>query len=249
MKKLLKSFFMVFVMAMAFVITGVSVKAAPAKPATPTGLSLYNYDKGTVQVTWKIDSNLSGVLYKEGNYYGRCGWGYEVIFMDAKGKKIKTATAGKVDSTTAAAMATSSKLKNTAYKVRIRSYLEYQDANGNNQKIYSDPATKTFVPRAVIKKGKNMGNSIARIYWNKVSGAKSYTMYISSNNGKTFKKVGTTKKTYLDTKKLVKYKYYYVYVQANGVKVGSKRYNSTKMSQNKTANGYKFYIYTTYTYK
>ncbi len=245
MKKLLKSIFMMSVMVMAFAVTGITASAAPAKPATPKGVALHNYEGSTVQVTWKLDPNLSGVSYQEGDHYGTCGWGYEAVFLNAKGKTIIKARVGTINGQ-AAAMATSSKLKNAAYKVRIRSYLTYYDANGNLQYVWSSPATKTFVPRAVIKRGKAIGGGKAKIYWNKVSGAKSYTLYISSNNGKSFKKVGTTKKTSMNTKTLKKYKNYYVYVQANGVKVSGKRYNSTKMTKNKKANSYKFYIYTTY---
>ncbi len=248
-KKLLKSIFMMSVMVMAFAVTGITASAAPAKPATPKGVILYDYEGSTVQVNWKIDPNLSGVSFQEGNWYGTCGWGYEAVFMTAKGKTIKTTAARTFDSQTATAVVTSSKLKNAAYKVKIRSYLSYKDANGNVQYVYSSPATKTFVPRAVIKRGKAIGGGKAKIYWNKVSGAKSYTMYISSNNGKSFKKVGTTKKTSMNTKTLKKYKNYYVYVQANGVKVSGKRYNSTKMTKKKIANAYKFYIYTYTVYK
>lgn len=131
-----------------------------------------------------------------------------------------------------------SKFKSQGFKFKVRSYV-YDE---NQQKVYSSYSSeKVIVPRATVKNKKLVKGKV-KLTWSKVSGAKNYSVYLSSNNGKSFKKIGTTSKTnYTISKKLGYYKDYTVYVQVNGVKYKSKKYNSTKPSL-KTSNGTSFYI-------
>ena len=76
----------------------------------------------------------------------------------------------------------------------------------------------------IASKGKTI------VYWTKMKGAKSYTVYTCTTNGKNKKKVITTKKNSatINTSKFKKNKCYYFYVKANGVKYKKKKYNTGK---------------------
>ena len=166
-----------------------------------------------------------------------------------KGKNIKTYNmvddcSYTYDSSKWYAKFSNSSLQNKGFKVRVRAYV--YDASGN--RIFSDySSAKVIVPRPKITSKKVISGSkpSLKIGWKKMSGAKSYTIYLSSNNGKSFKKKGTTKSRSFKIKNLSRYKDYYVYVVANGVKCGKKKYSSTKPSY-KLSNAYGFYIYTQY---
>ncbi len=81
-------------------------------------------------------------------------------------------------------------------------------------------------PKVGLKKsGKKL-----KITWKKVSGAKNYTVYMSTSKTGGYKKLTTTKKRAytakkIQKKKLNKKKTYYVYVVANR-KEGKKTYKS-----------------------
>jgi hypothetical protein len=69
-------------------------------------------------------------------------------------------------------------------------------------------------------------NNKIKIYWNKVTGATDYTIYMSDKEGSGYEKVITTKKTSLLINKKVKNgKYYYIRIVPN-YKVGEKIYSA-----------------------
>lgn len=226
MKKQIKMIFaallFVFVLAPA-----VKANAAVITPATPGGLGLYSQEGSKVGLYWNFDSNLSYYSDVYPGYYG-----YEVTVKTLKNASIAVLDSDKdkfyADSPKSgqcAVIFSNSKLKTQGFKFTVRSYV-YDE---NQQKVYSAPSSeKVIIPRPTIKSKKMVGSKV-KITYGKVTGAKSYTIYLSSNNGKSFKKVGsTTKTTYTISKKLQRYKNYYVYVQANGVKYKNKKNNSTK---------------------
>lgn len=224
-------------------VPAVKAEAAVTKPATPGGLGLYDQEGSEVIFTWNLDTNLN---YYSDAYPGV--YGYEIVVSTLKNKQIATLNtydnSGKfgLDGNKVVATVTNSKMKTQGFKFKVRSYVYDENTN----KVYSNfSKEKIIIPRATVTKGA-MKSGKVKISWKKVSGAKSYTIYLSSNNGKKFKKLGTTKKSsYTISKKLTKYKDYYVYVQANSVKYKGKKYNSTKPTE-KRSNAYKFYIYTVY---
>ena len=83
------------------------------------------------------------------------------------------------------------------------------------------------IPFAKVSVKKNSSNSL-KISWKKVSGATSYSVYIAKTKNDKFKKVATVKSTNYILKKTKKRQDYYIYVKANGVKCGKKKYSSTK---------------------
>ena len=224
-----------------------SVKASAAvQPAAPTGLGFYGQnDKNEFALSWAVDSNI--ILYGVDTNFG-----YEVVVTTTKGKVIGTYDKNTInnlyDSDFKAydskiyMIIKNSKMAKQAFKFKVRAYVF--DEVGN--KIYSEySGEKVVIPRATIKKLKATSRSTGKITWKKVSGAKSYTVYVSNNGGKKFKKQGTTKTTSYTVKGMKLGKTYPVYVVANGVKVGKKKYNSTK-PQLKNSNASTIQIYLKY---
>ncbi len=169
--------------------------------------------------------------------------GYQVEWCDQKGKVVKRTESGRTYLSSILKLPT--KLRNKAFKVRVRGFVN--DSGGS--KIYGEwSADKVIVPYAQITSAKLASKSSLNyaIKWKKISGAKSYTIYrATSYNGK-YKKVGTTKKNNFVIKKNKARRNYYYYVSANKVKVGKKRYNTTKGSFRHDYNGY--YLYYKYTW-
>ena len=242
MKKSMKCLMACFVMVMAFFVTSIAVQAEAVKPAKPTGLGLYGQNGSLFQLRWNYDDGLP--------YYGEDGYfGFEILVSTLKGKKIKSVDYNRYSGTNLLgvedytytkidARITNSKMQKQGFKFKVRSYVH----GANGQKLYSDwSKEKVIIPRPRVNKGSVNRNDEVTVKWNKISGAKSYTVYLSSDNGKSFKKIGTTKKTSFTTKSLTKYKDYYLYVTANGVKYKKKKYSSTKPVE-KTSNLYNFYI-------
>lgn len=242
MKKIMKMAFLALLAC--FIFVPVKAEAAVTPLATPGGLGLYSQDGSKVGLVWNLDANLP--------YYSTAysDFGFEIIVSTLKNKTIATydkntvynaydSDFGTVDNSTKVMLIVSnSKFKSQGFKFKVRSYV-YDE---NQQKVYSSYSSeKVIVPRATVKNKKLVKGKV-KLTWSKVSGAKNYSVYLSSNNGKSFKKIGTTSKTnYTISKKLGYYKDYTVYVQVNGVKYKSKKYNSTKPSL-KTSNGTSFYI-------
>ena len=116
---------------------------------------------------------------------------------------------------------------NTAYYVSVRTYAE-DDAG---IKHYSDWSTKVkVIPQPVLTNAKAVKGGI-RIYWNKISGASSYTLYTSTSSSKSsFSKVGTYKSNYktlktIKGKRVTTGKTYYGMVRANGSYNGKSFYS------------------------
>lgn len=248
MKTKLTLLIAVFALISVF-MPNVKAEAATQKPAKPTGLGIYTsgYDinlytntltpnKNRFHLSWNWDANLPYYSDPNSDYYGY--FGYEVNVTTLKNKNIvKLAdfpiTSSELYTLSAKnkifAAVTNSKMTKQGFKFKVRSYV----IDENYQKYYSDwSAEKVIIPRATVTKtslGKRSGNKDnVNVKFSKVSGAKSYTVYLSSDNGKSFKKVGTTTKTsYTISKSFTRGKEYYVYVAANKVKYKKKNYNST----------------------
>lgn len=229
-----------------FAIALVPAVKTEAASATPSGISLYNQSKNRVQIVWNFDQSILSYVTSDNLNTYDCG--YEVQFYTLKNKKFASYNSnnyqnmGIVEGNSSKFFidVNNSKFKTAGYIVKVRSFYS---TNGVNY-VYSKWAQKVIIPRATIKNVKqvNRYSTKTKITWNKVSGAKSYTLYMSSNNGKSFKKVTTTKKTSATTKSLKMYTDYVFYVQANGVKYKKKKYNSTKPTV-KTANGKGWYYH------
>ncbi|MDE6627500.1 MAG: hypothetical protein K2K56_14185 [Lachnospiraceae bacterium] len=244
LKRKLTLLFTVFVFAVVFVP---AINAQAETLNKPTGIKLNTQYGKQFQVIWDFDYGLES--YRNTGLYG---YGYEIQITNTKDgviAKYDTANASNIgflnkDNSKCGINLDISKLKTSAFKVKIRSYIY----DASYQYTYSPVAEQVIVPRATVKSAKALSGNKAKVSWNKVSGAKNYTVYMAKAKGSkpgSFKKVTTTKKTSASLKNLIKYKDYYVYVCANGVKCGKKKYNSTK-PVDKASNAYVFYIRTVY---
>ncbi len=149
--------------------------------------------------------------------------GYEVeVFKVKGGKKVKT-----ISSSTSTS-ATYKFAKNTPFKYRVRYYTLSHDG----QKLYGGySGFRYFTLHKVSgKRVYNLSSSKCKIKlnWGKVTGAKSYTVYISTRSDGGFKKVKTVGKnkksltfTKYGKKKLSRFTKYYIKVVPK-VKVGKK---------------------------
>ena len=117
------------------------------------------------------------------------------------------------------------KTVNKGMQYSIRAYITLD----NGEKVYGDAVTKVAVPQAYIDKIQKVSGNKCKITWKKISGASGYTIYRTSNEGKTLKKIKTVgknttsytvKRSYMDTNKKG------IVVIANKVKIGKKKYNS-----------------------
>ena len=231
-----------------FILLGLPMVKAEAAtpPPAPTGLGIYSQAGNTFRLKWDLDANLL--------YYGdTSNFGYEVSITNLKGKEIMhldtssdNADFGFTKNANLIGIEiNNTKMKKQGFKFKVRAFV--YDAVGN--KVFGAwSAEKVIIPRATISKANLVSNNKnkVKIKFNKISGAKSYTIYLSTNGGTKFKKVGTTKSTtYTINKSFERYKNYYVYVAANGVKCKKKSYNSTKAVE-KDANAYAFVIRTVY---
>lgn len=116
---------------------------------------------------------------------------------------------------------------NQGFAYKYRYYVI--DENGN--KTYSKYSKETVVIPYVTGPSSSIAQKgSTRVSWQKMKGAKSYTVYTCMMNGKNKKKVITTTKNYatINTSKFKKNKCYYYYVKANGVKYKNKRYSTGK---------------------
>lgn len=242
-RKSLKLWIAVFAMALAFA-GALKAEAAAFVPAVPTGIEIYSQEGKKLGVGADLDQSLIAAY----SNYVIDGFGWEVLITNAKGKAIaqqefSVNTTSLYDSNTKIWwLFQNSKFQTNALKVSVRAYT----ADSTGAKLYSEwsPA-KVLVPRATVTKKKLVGGKV-KLTWKKVTGAKDYTVYLSSNDGISFKKLGTVKgSSYTITKSLKKYKNYYVYVKANNVKVGKKKYSSSKPYM-KEANTSGFIIRTVY---
>ena len=243
MKTRLKGLFMLLVLTVLLIP---SVKASAAvQPAVPTGLGFYgqNSKNNDFILSWNYDQNI--MSYGANRYFG-----YQVVVTTTKGKRIATFDKNVINNISDMAKkdnkfylyVKNSKMLKQAFKYKVRAYV-YDEA-GN--KIYSKySSTKVIVPRATISNFKAISTSSGKISWKKISGAKNYTVYVSTDGGKKYKKKGTTKATSYTIKGMELNKDYRVYIVANGIKIGKKNYNSTKPKW-KSSNAADVYIYITY---
>lgn len=255
MKHTMKCLIAVFTMVMVFTLTGITAQATAA-PSKPASLNLYAADvrkdsstRNTFFLQWNFDS------YAYNNYYyNYIDFGYEVEIKTLKNKKIKNIDANTINlllgtynnGTSFGVEVTNSKLAKQGFKFRVRAY-SIDPTTG--QRVYSAYSKeKVIIPRATITSKKIAGKNGAKITWSKVTGAKSYTIYLSKEGGK-FKKLKTTTARSYTMKNLAQYTDYYVYVQVNDVKYKNKKYDSTKFTtSDKTMGVDSFYIYTRTTY-
>ena len=120
---------------------------------------------------------------------------------------------------------------NTAYVAKVRTFATMDDAA--TSRVYSAWSEPTLlVPQPKVT-GKRNGNS-SDLEWNKIAGAKNYTVYASDRTSGGFEKVATTKSnkytiTKVHGKKMKKGKPYYYYVKA-AVKHDGRNYTSPFLS-------------------
>lgn len=186
-----------------------NIKLIPEKPVVVLN-TWYKYIK---KLQLDIDTN---------SYYE----GFESIFYNAKGKKIKSGD--NLGGITNAPMT-------SVYSAQVRTYVKI-----NGKKYYSGWSNRTYAvaqPEVKVKNttAKKTKARTLTLSWNSIAGASGYDIYVSASGTKTkkFKKVASVKantKKYvvkkLSGKKLVKNKNYYVYIVAKK-KVGSKTMTSS----------------------
>ena len=174
-------------------------------PEKVQGLAITNYYNSLKEVTFG---------FTQPEYHD--GYVYELYTY--KNKKVSS---GNITSTSYNLL---KNIKNQFYKLRVRAYVTID--NKNYYGAWSDYTVFALQPKVGLKKsGKKL-----KITWKKVSGAKNYTVYMSTSKTGGYKKLTTTKKRAYTAKKfkkkkLNKKKTYYVYVVANR-KEGKKTYKS-----------------------
>lgn len=154
------------------------------------------------------------------------GYQYEVWSMTGKkGKKLVTDKAGKYSTSTSFI---NTKLKKSQFvKVRMRAYVEL---SGGTTK-YGAWSNWSYTSRQPELEIKNVRGG-QKLTWNKVDGAKNYTVWVSTREKTGFKKVKTTTKRALTVKKCGKSalksgRTYYYTIVANK-KIGKKTYQGSK---------------------
>ena len=204
----------------------ISAKAA-TQPIQPSGLEVYTQSKSGIIVDFAFDANLP--YYSPENPYS---FGYEVTICNLKGKVITVLNSNsnselfKVeDSNTIAVILLGNKYLKQGFTYKVRSFV----CDENNQPIYSEYSKeKVVLPRARVYKLKALSTSSGRITWKKVKGVKKYTVYLSSNNGKTYKKYGSTSSNSMVIKGMKLSKTYPVYVTTEGAKYMKKKVKAYK---------------------
>lgn len=211
--------------------------------------SLYTKDGRT------IEKYINGIEFKVKDVKGK---GKKTVKKTPKNRIIYTKASDLIDSFKFSAP---SAIKNKGMQYQFRTYITINKAGGGTQKIYSEwTSAQAYVPQAKITNLQVVGKNKVKVTWKKVSGAKNYTIYKTTNGGKSFKKVKTVKansttapaanntvrkpQTNGSSYKKVstvssttssytvsgfkKGSKYGVVVVANKVKVGKKKYNSTR---------------------
>lgn len=190
------------------------------------------------KVSWN-DQNKIKVKYTDQSFYtvNQNTWykftdGIEVKVKDLNGKKktiIQKNTKGNIyvyGSEYSFAFKVPSAVKNKGLQYQIRTFIQLD----NGKKIYGDwTTTKVLIPQAKITKLKELGSDKVQVTWKKVSGAESYTIWKTTNNGASYKKVITVN---ADTKSYTVSDFEAgdengIVITAR-VKVGKKKYNSQK---------------------
>lgn len=225
MKKITRIVSLVLLCCVMF-IPAISVKAA-TQPVQPSGLGFYTQSKSGVVIDFAFDPNLA--YYSPENPYS---FGYEVTLCNLKGKVISVLDSTSnsdlfkiEDSNTIAVVLFGNKYLKQPFTFKVRSYV----CDQNYQRVYSEYSKeKVIVPRANVYKLKALSKSSGRITWKKVKGAKKYSVYLSSNNGKTYKKYGSTKSNSIVINNMTLSKEYRAYVISEGVKYKKKKVKACK---------------------
>ena len=161
-----------------------------------------------------VPEKVQGLAITQPEYHD--GYVYELYTY--KNKKVSSGNLSSISYNTL------KNIKNQFYKLRVKAYVTID--NKNYYGAWSDYTVFALQPKVGLKKsGKKL-----KITWKKVSGAKNYTVYMSTSKTGGYKKLTTTKKRAYTAKKfkkkkLNKKKTYYVYVVANR-KEGKKTYKS-----------------------
>ena len=115
--------------------------------------------------------------------------GVQFKVYNAKGKVIKNKTINFKKKSSKFASSLISKIDNSRfYKVKMRSYCIF-----NNKKKYGKWETR-YITNQVDVTGESLGNENSILLkWNKIKGAKNYTIYGSTNGTKNFKEICTCK--------------------------------------------------------
>lgn len=178
----------------------------------------------------KIRSQFTSALYFSFNNPG-VFFGYDIKLTGNDGKtKTLNQDSGAIWPASSSVIDVSKSLSTSTkqvYKAQVRTYIKVGKEKTN--KKYSEWSdTVLLVPQPRITGSRYA--TYAKAKWNKVAGAKSYTVYGSTKSDKGFKKVTTTSKLKCTIKKVAgkkmkKSKTYYFYVVANA-KLGGKTYTS-----------------------
>lgn len=177
--------------------------------------------KGLKLASWDVKSNIVTLQWNNTAKYEN---GYQIEIYKADNKLVKTYNIYGRRAKSKTFILKS--VKNTPFQYRVRTYTFM---NGEKQYgAWSDLAYA--IPQANVSAAK-VSNNAVKLSWTKVPGAKNYTVYRATKEGGKFKKVATTKKAAYTVKKLKTYKDYYFYVKANGVSIGGKKRNSTKLDE------------------
>lgn len=201
-------------------------------PTTPTGLKIKDRYYGSSKYTtfqWNSSST----------YDNTDGYQLEVSYINSKGKNSGKKRVTISNYFTETTNISASKLFTQAFQYRVRSYVKI-----SGKTYYSSWSSyKTYVPAAVPKSlrvSSSYSATSGTLKWNKVAGAKSYTVYWKTNRDDNWK---VSNKNVSKTSAKVKYSgrstYNYYYIRANKVKVGKKTYNSSSASKN--LDSYYFY--------
>lgn len=193
-----------------------SLKVVTA-PTAPTNTKVYSIN---------LDSKEVVFYYSPTSYTDNTtGYDFEVYRVtNQKGKVKKLKTVDTKNKYTNQITVKSKHLTNAGFKFRVRAYVTI------NGKKYPGAWSKDYyyTPGAKIKnKLQSQTSSTAKLSWNKVTGAASYTIWHKTSYNGKWKKV---KKNVKGTSATVKYSssstYNYYYVQANKAKVGKKKITS-----------------------
>ncbi len=163
---------------------------------------------------WKQGTTTPKIKWQNENYTYPDG--YEVCLMNAKGKTVKTITAGS-DAYYKFVLPGGSTVKNKGFSIKVRAF--YNTTGG---RIYGDwSAEQRFAPMPKMK----FSSGSKTLSWAKIPGAKSYSVYRRTLSG-SYKKYKTVKSTSVVINQPT-YSTYRYYVVANGLKVHGKKINST----------------------
>lgn len=142
--------------------------------------------------------------------------GYEFQVMDLYGGLVKRFKVEKKSSATLTGISAGS-----FYHVRIRGYSRV------GKKVFYGAASDTYIAQQPRVKFKWASHCVVKAYWPAVEGAMSYTVYVSENPSRGFRKATMTFDRQAFVPGLSRNRKYYAYVVAN-MRKGKKTYASPK---------------------